>query len=232
MRFPAMATSLTGDCCLKLKFNMVKLKFVKELLGFAPHWPNLTIPDSVTHIGDGAFHGCSSLVKVTIPDSVTHIGDCAFLGCTSLAALTISNSVTRIGVLTFAGCSSLVNLTIPNSVDNIQPEAFSNCTSLVNVTIPDSVTYIGSCAFAGCTSLASLTIPDSVTYILDDAFEGCTSLVVRVPTSNTKFSMRTLQGCQRIIAKECHCHECACLWFLKGWVCPQQWRCQQRPAIG
>jgi hypothetical protein len=44
----------------------------------------VTIPDSVTWIGDGAFADCSSLTSITIPDSVTKIGNAAFLNCNSL----------------------------------------------------------------------------------------------------------------------------------------------------
>uniref|UniRef100_UPI00106B3D63 leucine-rich repeat domain-containing protein n=1 Tax=Flavobacterium psychrophilum TaxID=96345 RepID=UPI00106B3D63 len=45
---------------------------------------SVTIPNSVTTIGDGSFAECSGLTSVTIPNSVTTIGDEAFAGCSSL----------------------------------------------------------------------------------------------------------------------------------------------------
>lgn len=48
---------------------------------------DLTIPDSVTTIGERAFEVCSSLTRVTIPDSVTTIGAWAFDGCSSLTSV-------------------------------------------------------------------------------------------------------------------------------------------------
>ena len=67
----------------------------------------VTIPDSVTSIGDSAFFGCSGLTSVTIPASVTSIGKCAFYGCSGLTSVTIPDSVTSIGATAFLGCSSL-----------------------------------------------------------------------------------------------------------------------------
>lgn len=42
---------------------------------------SITIPNSVTSIGDEAFRCCESLQSVTIPNSVTKIGDEAFYYC-------------------------------------------------------------------------------------------------------------------------------------------------------
>jgi hypothetical protein len=42
---------------------------------------NVTIPNSVTTIGDFAFSACHSLTSVTIPNSVTTINDYAFQNC-------------------------------------------------------------------------------------------------------------------------------------------------------
>ncbi|MEE1112944.1 MAG: leucine-rich repeat domain-containing protein [Bacteroidales bacterium] len=147
---------------------------------------SVTIPNSVTSIGEGAFAGCESLTSVTIPNSVTEIGSEAFYGCSSLTSVTIPNSVTSIGEGAFGGCSSLTSVTIPNSVTSIEFATFSGCRSLTSITIPNSVTSIGASAFAHCNSLTSVTIPNSVTSIEDYAFAHCNSLTsVTIPNSVT-----------------------------------------------
>lgn len=45
---------------------------------------SITIPDSVTYIGDSALYGCGSLKSIHIGSGVTHIGNEAFNGCSDL----------------------------------------------------------------------------------------------------------------------------------------------------
>ncbi|MGN0623646.1 MAG: leucine-rich repeat protein, partial [Oscillospiraceae bacterium] len=145
---------------------------------------NVTIPNSVTSIGNYAFENCTSLTSITIPNGVTSIGSGAFFGCANLKSITIPNSVTSIGYYAFQDCTSLTSITIPNNVTSIGDYTFYNCTSLTSITIPNSVTSIGGFAFYNCTSLTSVTIPNSVTSIGGFAFKCCESLTsITIPNS-------------------------------------------------
>ena len=142
---------------------------------------NLTIPNSVTTIGNAAFSGCSGFTgNLTIPNSVTTIGSEAFYNCNHFTGnLIIPNSVTMIGSSAFRGCSRFNgNLTIPNSVISIDIFAFYGCMGFTgSLTIPNSVTTIGGYAFYGCSHFAELTIGEGVTTIGDHAFWNCPALV-------------------------------------------------------
>ena len=50
---------------------------------------SVTIPDSVTSIGDRAFECCENLREVKIPDSVVYIGRDAFDWCKNLEKVKI-----------------------------------------------------------------------------------------------------------------------------------------------
>ena len=62
----------------------------------------MTIPNSVTSIGDYTFEGCSGLTSLTIPNSVTSIGYFAFYGCSDLTTIIFEGTTPP----ALAGCFS------------------------------------------------------------------------------------------------------------------------------
>ena len=90
---------------------------------------DLVIPDIITEIKQFTFAGWKGL-SVTIGNSVTSIGEGAFMACKKLTSVTIPNSVTTIGGCAFIYCSGLISITIPTSVTKIGGCAFNNCINL------------------------------------------------------------------------------------------------------
>ena len=144
--------------------------------GTMPEETIISLREGTYSITSGAFYNCNGLKGITIPNSVTLIGDQTFSYCRGLTYVTIPNAITTIGYQTFCGCSNLTSVSIPGSVTSIGESAFSGCSSLTSVTIPNSVTSIGESAFYGCSSIESVTVGKSVTYIGRYAFSGCTAL--------------------------------------------------------
>jgi len=160
---------------------------------------SVTIPNSVTNIGDLAFANCNSLTSITIPNSVTNIGNHAFCECYNLASITIPGSVTNIGDCAFQRCESLTSITIPNSVVSIGGLAFQHCESLTSITIPNSVTNMGSYAFQRCLSLVSATISNSIGRIEEGTFYCCESLTsITIPNSAWHIGAYAFYGCTNL----------------------------------
>ena len=84
---------------------------------------------SVTSI-DTSFYSCTSLSSITIPNSVTTIGEYKFSTCTSLSSITIPDSVTTIGNSAFRNCSGLTSVIIGSSVKQLGYQVFSGCMSI------------------------------------------------------------------------------------------------------
>ncbi len=149
---------------------------------------SITIPSTVTSIGDNAFDTCSSLESIIVAEDNAAYSSvngvlynkskteliCYPEGKTDKTFI-VPNSVTSIGNNAFF-CSSLTEINIPNSVTSIGDKAFCCCYSLTDINIPNSVTSIGYHTFYDCNSLENINIPNGVISIGNFAFENCTSL--------------------------------------------------------
>ena len=111
----------------------------------------------MTKIGKSAFGACG-LTSINIPNSVTEIGESAFHVCWKLKNVTIPNSVREIREWAFSGCKALTSINIPESVRKIGNRAFYKCLVLKSVTIPNSVTEIEDWAFSGCENLKEIIL--------------------------------------------------------------------------
>ena len=93
----------------------------------------MKIDNNCRFIGYSAVSWCSVLANITIPDSVTSIDNGAFFNCSGLTSVTIGNSVTSIGGAAFGYCSRLTSITIGNSITTIGGSAFYGCTRMKTV---------------------------------------------------------------------------------------------------
>lgn len=126
---------------------------------------SIEIGSGVTHIGAWAFED-TNITSLTIPGSVTAIGDHGVDGNRYLTELTLQPGLKSIGKEAFSYSKRLTTVTIPDGVTTIGAGAFASCvgwlpktetdTGLTTVTIPGSVTSIGENAFADCTLLTTV----------------------------------------------------------------------------
>ena len=191
---------------------------------FGEYVSEFIIGEGVTKIGNNAFnysgYAPTTITSVTVPESLTAIGDYSFSGC-EIASISFGNNLKTIGSYAFQYCP-ITSITIPNSVTTIGESAFSQCSGLTSVSIGNGVTNIGNDAFLYCNGLTqadfasvetmckiaygtassnplylagnlyingqktdNVVIPNSVTSISEYAFQNSNITSVTIPNSIT-----------------------------------------------
>ena len=106
----------------------------------------------------GAFAGCTALEEITLPKTVTSIGQRAFMNCHALTVVHNTKQVTTISDEAFYLSESLESFEFNNTITRIGTSAFRSSTSaspstpngsLILDSLPQSLTTIGNYAFTG-----------------------------------------------------------------------------------
>ena len=164
---------------------------------------------ALTSIGDSAFYNCGNAVTttpqfstVTIPASVTSLGQNAFTGCSYLTTVAINSNITY-----STSFSTVFSLNIIQTVTfnncNVPTSALSGSTVLKSVTVSGATSStIGSSAFNNCTALTTLSLSSTaLTSIGDSAFYGCSNTaftIVTIPASVISIGVSAFVGCSKL----------------------------------
>ena len=126
---------------------------------------SVVLDNKITHIGDYAFDGCTSIKSVR------------YTGYTGNAGVALPESVTTIGVHAFSDTGVTGTLKLPEHLTEIDSSAFYHCRKLNGeLKLPDTVKEIGGFAFHSCGFTGKLELPASLENIGNDAFEFCSGL--------------------------------------------------------
>lgn len=123
---------------------------------------NVSIPDTVEVIGEGAFEDNTRVELVVIPNSVKRIEAYAFWGCDNLDTVVLGKGLTAVEDFAFTGCGGLEQMTIPSNIRSIGASAFADCVNLRDISIAPETTDIDESAFDGCYRLTIHCEPGSV----------------------------------------------------------------------
>ena len=183
IELPATLTTISTD----VFYNCTKLA-------------NVNLHEGLTSIGLRAFYNCK-LTEITIPSTVTSIGNSAFKGnptttivwkpknCSigSDSEAPFYNSNSQVTSFTFGDSVQVIpaylckymkieTIAIPATVTSVGQSAFMYCTNLKHFEFPQGIKTVATSVLEGCTALEEVVIPSSVTTINQDAFYNCSAL--------------------------------------------------------
>lgn len=185
---------------------------IEELFRNCTTLKSITLPSSVTVVGEKTFFNCKNLEEVRAA-GLKEVGNSAFENCIKLGTIDLSNVISfgenafydtalkemRLAegltdIPDYCFYSSMARtVELPTTLKRIGREAFSS-TPLGAITIPDGVEELGVKAFYSCPSLSQVTIGKGVLKVGDSCFAKCLSLKqLSFPAMTTNFGSRCFE---------------------------------------
>lgn len=177
---------LVGELEIPSEFDGTQvIKIPENAFANCINLTSVTIPDSVTTIGQGAFNGCSKIKYMNLPfvgNTKTAKENAAMFGyifgSTSYSGGTAVKqdwNGDNWNMVTYYLPSQLTDVTISNA-QTVADYAFENCASLKTIELNENILSLGKGAFRNCSALQNITMPNTVTEIPAEMLSGCTAL--------------------------------------------------------
>lgn len=168
-----------GDVAFYYCSSLKKINFpetLKTIGGSALAYTGLkeiTVPDQVTSVGNGAFSGIEKIYAAVGSDGAKALGKAglSFREPKGNCLLQYVYANNELKGLEIRGADSDVKtLTVPEGVTAIAPDCFSGNNTLTVLNLPKGLVSIGENAFRSCRELKNLVLPESVKNIDQKAF--------------------------------------------------------------
>ena len=132
-------------------------------------------------VGDWAF-ATTPVRQVSLPGSVTKMGEGAFFYDTALASLSLPAHASEVSAFALAGCTRLaIDSILPEGCASVGDYAFYNCSQHADFVIPATVSFIGTQAMAGMTGLQTVkALPATVPALGDSVWAGVSQPLVKL----------------------------------------------------
>ena len=168
---------------------------------------NVNLHEGLTTIEQRAFWGCK-LTEITIPSTVTSIGNGAFKG-NPTKTIVWKPKACSIGsddsAPFYSTSSQVTSFTFAEGVETVPAYICKNMNLLDTIVLPSSVKSLGQCAFTYCTNLKSINLPVTQKTLPVSFFEGCTSLeTIELPATLTTISSDAFYGCSKLANVNLH----------------------------
>lgn len=160
-------------------------------------------------IGNGAFEGCSNLTELSINDTVTHIGTHVFKNCSSLYTTYLGNCVQSIGSYAFENCPGYLHIN-SNNITSINYPSWANrpttgsgwlsYAKFNSLIFGDSIETIGDFGFVTFGSITSIDFSNAVNLhtIGNEVFGGSNITSLNIPGNIKSIGRATFENCKSL----------------------------------